>query len=301
MLSLQSRERCQINLGDYQRAAESFQKNVEALHGTPRRERFGTAAILAVFTPACLAMCLGELGAFAEGRGHGAHALRLAETVDHPYTCVMVAMNVGQLYLRQGALRQAISVLERGRTLCEVLALPVPLRGCSARLGAAYALAGRVPEALPLLAQARERSGGTGHMAAHALIDVWLGESYLLAGRLAETRQLGQRAWQTARGWNARGFQAYALRLLGEIALHGHPSDVAQAESYYRHAITLATELGMRPLQAHCHRGLGTLYATIGRPEQARTALSTAMVLYRAMEMTFWLPQTEALLAQVRD
>jgi hypothetical protein len=55
----------------------------------------------------------------------------------------------------------------------------------------------------------------------------------------------------------------------------------------------------MRPLQAHCHRGLGTLYATIGQQEQARAELSAAIELYRAMDMTFWLPQTEAALAQV--
>jgi hypothetical protein len=55
----------------------------------------------------------------------------------------------------------------------------------------------------------------------------------------------------------------------------------------------------MRPLQAHCHLGLGTLYATTGRPEQARTALTTAIHLYRATDMTFWLPQAEAALAQV--
>ena len=55
----------------------------------------------------------------------------------------------------------------------------------------------------------------------------------------------------------------------------------------------------MRPLQAHCHRGLGTLYAATSQREQARTALSAAMALYRSMEMTFWLPQTEAVLAQV--
>ena len=55
----------------------------------------------------------------------------------------------------------------------------------------------------------------------------------------------------------------------------------------------------MRPLQAHCHRGLGTLYATIGQQEQARAELSTAIELYRAMDMTFWLPQAEAALAQV--
>ena len=57
--------------------------------------------------------------------------------------------------------------------------------------------------------------------------------------------------------------------------------------------------MGMRPLQAQCHRGLGTLYATVGQREQARAALSTAIALYRAMDMTFWLPQTEAALAQV--
>jgi Flp pilus assembly protein TadD len=55
----------------------------------------------------------------------------------------------------------------------------------------------------------------------------------------------------------------------------------------------------MRPLQAHCHRGLGTLYAKRGQREQAHTELSTAIELYRAMEMTFWLLQAEAALAQV--
>ena len=71
------------------------------------------------------------------------------------------------------------------------------------------------------------------------------------------------------------------------------------SRTHYRQALALAEELGMRPLQAHCHRGLGTLYATIGQQEQARTELSAAIVLYRAMDMTFWLPQTEAALAQV--
>ena len=51
--------------------------------------------------------------------------------------------------------------------------------------------------------------------------------------------------------------------------------------------------------QAHCHHGLGTLYGQTGQWEQARAELSTAIDLYRAMEMTFWLPQAEAALAQV--
>jgi hypothetical protein len=55
----------------------------------------------------------------------------------------------------------------------------------------------------------------------------------------------------------------------------------------------------MRPLQAHCHRSPGTLYATTGQREQARGELHTAMALYRTMEMTFWLPEAEAALARV--
>jgi hypothetical protein len=55
----------------------------------------------------------------------------------------------------------------------------------------------------------------------------------------------------------------------------------------------------MRPLQAHCHRDLGTLYAATGQREQARTELAAAIALYRAMDMVFWLPQAEAALAQV--
>ena len=55
----------------------------------------------------------------------------------------------------------------------------------------------------------------------------------------------------------------------------------------------------MRPLVAHCHRGLGVLYTTTGHREQARAELSTAVDLYHAMQMTFWLPETAAALAQV--
>ncbi|MGH8059392.1 MAG: tetratricopeptide repeat protein, partial [Candidatus Entotheonellia bacterium] len=97
----------------------------------------------------------------------------------------------------------------------------------------------------------------------------------------------------------ARGHQAWVLRLLSEIALRSDPVDHEEAETSYGQALALADELGMRPLLAHCHRGLGTLYHQMGRHAQARVELCTAIELYRAMEMTLWLPQTEAALAQI--
>ena len=77
--------------------------------------------------------------------------------------------------------------------------------------------------------------------------------------------------------------------------------NTAQADVYYQQALVLATALGMRPLMAHCHHGRGRLYAQMGRAEHARAELSTAIDLYHAMDMTLWLPQAEAALAQVEE
>jgi tetratricopeptide (TPR) repeat protein len=126
-----------------------------------------------------------------------------------------------------------------------------------------------------------------------------LGEVQLVAGHLEEAQTLAMQALTHARAHQERGHEAYALRLLGEIAAYREPPETEQAEAYYGQALVLAEELGMRPLQAHCHRGLGTLYAATGQREQARTALSTAIAMYTSMAMTFWLPQTETALAQV--
>jgi tetratricopeptide (TPR) repeat protein len=121
----------------------------------------------------------------------------------------------------------------------------------------------------------------------------------LLSGQLEASFCLAERALKHSRTHKERGNEAYVRHLLGNIAMHRDPSEIDQAETHYQQALTLATELGMRPLQAHCHRGLGTLYRQTGQPEQARAELSTAIDMYRDMAMTFWLPEAEVTLAQV--
>jgi tetratricopeptide (TPR) repeat protein len=153
-------------------------------------------------------------------------------------------------------------------------------------------------EALPLLQQAAAQDTSRGISAAHARWVAYLSEAYLLAGRMDEAAVHARDALAFARDLKARGNEAYALRLLGEIHLHQYPLEVEAAEAAYQQARALAEELGMRPLLAHCHLGLGTLYTKVGRLGQARAALSTAIKLFDAMEMTFWLPRAEATLAQ---
>jgi tetratricopeptide (TPR) repeat protein len=68
---------------------------------------------------------------------------------------------------------------------------------------------------------------------------------------------------------------------------------LATAEDHYRQALVLANGLGMRPLVAQCHLGLGKLYRRTGKHEQAREHLTTATTMYRNMGMTYWLGQAE--------
>jgi tetratricopeptide (TPR) repeat protein len=166
-------------------------------------------------------------------------------------------------------------------------------------LGCAYAFAGRIAEALPLLQQAEQRGAALGTMGGQSLRVGYVSEAYLLAGRMEEAVQLAGRALDLSRAHKEQGHEAWALRLLGEIATHQDPPEIEAAAYHYRQALALADELGMRPLVAHCHLGLGTPYAKIGQREPARAELNTAIELYRAMDMTFWLPQAEATLAQM--
>jgi tetratricopeptide (TPR) repeat protein len=243
-----------------------------------------------------LARCLAELGAFTEELARGEESLRIAEAVDHPASLIQARRGIGQVYLHKGEWHQAIPWLERGLKVCRDWDIPRLLYLVSSTLGYAYVLAGRVSEALPLL----EPSASTeATEIMRGRIRVWLSEAYLRLGRRDEALAVAVRGLEFCRAYAQQGEQAWALRLLGEIHAHRDPPAVEPADASYREALALALELGMRPLQAHCHRGLGTLYATIGRWEDACSELTTAMKLYRAMDMTFWLPDAEAALAPV--
>jgi tetratricopeptide (TPR) repeat protein len=283
-----------LALSDYRRAAEVFRWSVEALHGMPLRQRFGTASIQSVYSRAHLAWCLAELGAFAEGRACGEDALRLAETVDHPYSLAVACFAVGHLSLCQGSLPQAVRVLERGLALSEAGNFTLTIRLCGARLGAAYALSGRALEALPLLERTLEQTVAMKLTTLYPPYAVRLAEGYLLSGRVAEAVPLGQQAFEVARAHKQVGHQAYALRLLGEIAAHPDPPDTDAGEDHYRQAMALTKELGMRPLLAHCHLGLGKLYRRTDKRQEAQKHLTTATTMYREMDMGFWLEQAEA-------
>jgi tetratricopeptide (TPR) repeat protein len=286
--------------GDYCRAIDYLRQTVASLDRVPPQEHGWQLILPPVISRALLVQYHAELGRFAEGRALGEEVVRMAEAVDHPGSCMYASAEVGLLFLRQGDLPRALPLLEQAMAICQAMDFPLWSPRMAAALGAAYALAGRITDAVPLLTRAMAQATAM-EIGNSRTLSRLLGEAQLLVGRLDEAHTLVERVLAYARAHQERGQQAYILRLLGDIAARSEPPEVELAEAHYRQAYALAKELGMRPLVAHCHRSLGTLYATTGQREQARTELSTAIEMYTSMDMTFWLPQTEAALVQVEE
>jgi tetratricopeptide (TPR) repeat protein len=120
-----------------------------------------------------------------------------------------------------------------------------------------------------------------------------LGEAQMLDGHLDEADRLATRAVEVARAHKERGHEAWAYRLLGEISVCREPAAAEPASNRYHEALVLADELGMRPLGAHCHLGLGKLYRRTGQRQEAQEHLATATMMYRQMDMRFWLELAE--------
>ncbi len=287
------------DIGDYARAVESLKRNVATLQGELLAARFGTITIVAASSRAWLGHCHAERGAFTEGRACAADGLRIAEVVNSPFSLIVACYGSSMVSLRQGDVHRAIPMLERGMGLCQDWHIPLLLPRQTAALGLAYALDGRGAAGLALVEHGVEQAVARGRPWGLAFVVACLSEAYLLAGRQEEAHQRAAQALDLARQYQQRGQQAWALWLQGESTARQASPESEPAAGHYRQALALAEELGMRPLQAHCHRGLGTLYATTDQREQARAELSAALALYRAMDMTFWLPQTQEALAQV--
>ena len=280
--------------GDYRRAINCFRQAMTFFDGTPRYERFGQVNPPAVLCRAHLAWCHAELGTFPEGGALGDEGLRIAVAVASPVSVMYAAWGIGLLALRQGDLPRALPLLERAVDICRDVGLPNYFPRVATTLGAAYTLCGRFDDAVPLLERGIEQAMALERLNFGAFCRLPLGEARLLGGHLEEAQALAEYALAHAREHQERGHQAYARRLLGDIAAQRDPPAVKQAEASYGQALVVAEELGMRPLIAHCHLGLGKLCLEMGWRERADAELSTAIDLYRAMDMKFWLPQAEA-------
>jgi DNA-binding NtrC family response regulator/tetratricopeptide (TPR) repeat protein len=283
-----------LTLGNYARATKFARKNVTLLQGDVSLERFGPYGLHAppaILPRALLIWGLSELGEFAQAEPVLEEGLRIAETIDHPYSQTFLSLGEGILRVRQGDLPKAVSALERSLALCRHWKLAALFDVIAGHLGAAYTLAGRPAEAIPLLEEALAREYR--HWL-EPFPSLALAEAYLRVGRPRDARHQADRALELAHQRGQRGHEAWIRWALGEIAAQTAAADTPTAGEHYRHALALATELGMRPLAAHCQLGLAQWHRATGERARAEEHLAAARTLYREMHMTLWLAQTEA-------
>jgi tetratricopeptide (TPR) repeat protein len=286
--------------GDAQQAVEPLRTAIALAEGAAPDERFGLTGLPAVLARYVLAEVLAGLGEFAQGIAAGEEGLRIAQTAGHPYSEVWARWGLGLAHLQYGDFAAATRVLEPGLALCQELELRLPLQLITASLGSAYVWSDRTDDAVPLLEAAVEATTAMSIRGWRSWITMFLAEAYFVVGRVVEARERAAQAVALARAHQERGWEAWGLKLLGDVhALAPAEIDHAgaeQAEDAYRQALALATELGMRPLVAHCHFGLGKLYEKTNKREQAREHLTTAITMYREMDMQFWLEQAQTAL-----
>jgi class 3 adenylate cyclase/tetratricopeptide (TPR) repeat protein len=279
--------------GNY-RATERVCRNVmQSLHDQRTREGFGLATFPAVFFRAVLARVLAQRGVFDEGNAHGQEAIRIAEALDQPFSVVVGCLDLAYLKSVRGELSEAAGLLERAVAQCREWNITSHTPIATASLGHVYAWSGRIEEALSCLQLALADYERTEIGYHHSLSVGQLGEAYLLADQVENARACADRAVMLARGRGERGYEAWALRLLGDIGSHGASPDVTTAAAHYGAAMSLASELEMRPLVAHCHHGLARLYRRTGNPGPAQEHLAIATAMYGDMGMTHWVKTLE--------
>ena len=287
--------------GDYERVVELAIDNLACLPAERADDHFGTAAPVSVYDRYWLILSLVHLGRFAEAARYEAEAARLAGSTPNAYTTGIVHLAATRLHLQRGEWVAALSPIEKGLTLFRDGQVSILLPEMVASSAWTLAQLGQPNEALKRLQEGEQLLES---LIAKDLVGLlgWssflLGQTCLLMDRVDAARSLADRVVESCRGQH--GDLAHALYLLGGIASHGNGFDAEGAHTRYREALALAESRSMRPLVAHCHRGLGKLFLRIGNREQASEQLTTAMTMYRDMDMRFWLEQAEAEMREVR-
>src|SRR2546425_1431102 len=290
-------------LGDYPRASELLRAIVQS---PPVEWRAGGFAGLVIgswrafqgMNLAWLARCLAERGEVDEGVAAGRQAVAIAEGLDSPYGLAAACIGLGYISLVRGDLDTAGPVLERACSVASHADITLLRPQATRLLGGVDLLAGRIDEGLALVRAAAEEVESRRLLMQQAAVLALLGEACLAADRLDEAAAVAHRVLALARERSQRGDEAAALRLLGEIAGRT-PGETETAVRHYQAAIALTGELGMRPLLARSHLGLGRLWLGIGERAPGEHELLAPTRMFCEMDMGLWVHQTMAALSQL--
>ena len=281
---------CHEHRGEYGQVVELATENIAELPAEWIYELFGGTMPLAFFDRFFLIVALAELGRFTEAAEHEAEAIRLAEATDHTHTISLAHQGGGDLHLLWGNWARARSLFETAIIVCRKRNLAISLRLLLSSSAWALAQLGKNAAALDRVHEGERRledAAARGYLGRLGWGYFTLGRACLALERLDQAKRFGDLAVKHSP--HQPGFRAHGLQLLADIAAHDHRCDLEASEASYHAALALGEPRGMRPLVAHCHRGLAKLYQRRGERQKAQEHSTAAIAMYRDMNMRFWL------------
>ncbi len=281
-------------LGDLPLCMEWAKRSLTRLASSGLRELSRGRGRIQVFAHTYRVWCLAERGDFAAALVAGEDAVSLADAIGHPFVRVFADLGLGIARLRQGELEKATARLDAAVGLCEEGQFGLLEGFASAPLGLTRACTGAIDTGRGLIERALERDTGKTLFVTRPLHLAYLAEATLLSGAHTEAERHAAHALTLAGEQGSRLAEAHARRVKADVA--AAIRDTTAAEEGYKSGLHLGEELGMRPLVAHCHLGLGKLYRQTGNRQEGQEHLATAATMYREMDMRFWVEQAEAVL-----
>jgi len=271
---------------DFARAIEIHRRLVDEFTGELERKRFGWAGYPSVMCRTFLGSSLTFVGKFDEAFQVFSEGCRIADELDHPYSRAIVQEESGFWLLTTGRFDEALATLERAFEISRENQVYTMYPAIAGRLAVALAECGRAAEGIEIAqdALARETYRLGGNYARNYLL-LGLATSCLRAGRLEQALEAATRGEALAGAAQEHAHHASILLLLGEIYATCGPASADDAERSLQAALTLATRHGMRPLEAECHRNLGTLYRDSRRQDAVRE-LAEAARAYDSLGLT---------------
>jgi tetratricopeptide (TPR) repeat protein len=282
-----------LSLGEYQTA-------IEFCRGVAEDDRESSPQFVGptptFFSSACgyLSWMSALTGDFPKALIYAMRGLHAADTSGSPHGQAISYTFRAAVPLYQGHFRDSLSWCERSLHMCESKQVTIWLPTAHSVLGWALAKAGRPQEGLPHLELGVTLGERNGQKTLLSLLYFRWAEGLLLSGDLSEAKHIANRGLELAKTNEERGVEAETLELLGEIASAEEPTTLDATDRLFERAKTLAAELGMRPLVARCHLGLGKLYRRTSKRDQALEHLTTATTMYREMDMRWWADQADA-------
>jgi class 3 adenylate cyclase/tetratricopeptide (TPR) repeat protein len=275
-----------FNIGDYPKQIEIHQKVRERLIGEDAFKQHGLASLPGAFSRGMLVLGMAELGNFDKIEEIGHEALEIAEQVRNTITLTFVYNFLAMAYLRLGKLEPALPLLEKGHELCRFSEVQSMYSHTVGNLGYAYLLAKEPGRALTLLQEGAKDDNLQANIWPTPTLTI-LAEAYRVTGELELADETASRALALANEREERGFEAWAMLVMAGI------NDTAErpqeATQWYQRALQQASDLSMRPLVAHCHKGLANSYFHLGNKKEAQLEKKKAHELYRSLGMMYWL------------